>query len=214
MSTPDYPSNRMRDKEQAAPPPPPVDKDIKRVTTNEPKRRKRSLKKQFKNVFFNGDPKSVATHVLFGVLVPAAQDMVIDAVESGVERIVKGESRRSRRGAQQPQSGPTGYVSYNRYSMGGQQQQPRYMSYRGRSMHNFDEIVLTSRAEAEEVIERMFDILNRYDSVSVSDFYELVGAASTSTDHKWGWRDLRGAGVSRVRNGYLLDLPDPEVIDI
>jgi len=40
--------------------------------------------------------------------------------------------------------------------------------------------------------------------------YELVGLDSTHTDHKWGWEELTGAGVSRIRGGYLLDLPEPE----
>lgn len=221
MSTPEYPSNRIgdpgspaasrfKDNEQETPP---VDKDIKRVTSEEPKRRRRSLRKQFKAVFFNGDPKATAEYVAFGVLLPAAQDMVLDAISGGAERIIKGETRR-RRTTSAPPSGPSGFVSYNRYSMGGQraQEPPRYVSHRARASHNFDEIVLTSRAEAEEVIERMYDIIGRYDSVTVADFYELVGTPSAHTDHKWGWVDLRGAGVARVRNGYLIDLPTPEVL--
>jgi len=41
----------------------------------------------------------------------------------------------------------------------------------------------------------------------------LVGLAATHTDNKWGWTDLSGAGVSRIRGGYLLDLPEPEPLD-
>jgi hypothetical protein len=70
--------------------------------------------------------------------------------------------------------------------------------------------VLDQRAEAEEVIDRLFDVVSRYGSASVADLYELVGLDSTHTDHKWGWEELTGAGVSRIRGGYLLDLPEPE----
>ena len=79
--------------------------------------------------------------------------------------------------------------------------------------HDFDEIVLDQRAEAEEVIDRLYDVVSRYESATVADLYDLVGLPSTHTDHKWGWTDLRGAGVSRIRDGYLLDLPDPEPLD-
>lgn len=72
---------------------------------------------------------------------------------------------------------------------------------------------MDERAEAEEVIDRMFELVSRYGSVSVADMYELVGLASTHTDNKWGWTDLSGAGVSRIRGGYLLDLPEPEPLD-
>jgi hypothetical protein len=87
------------------------------------------------------------------------------------------------------------------------------MSQRGRAKHDFDEIVLDQRAEAEEVIDRLYDVVNKYEQATVADLYDLVGLSSTHTDHKWGWTDLRGAGVSRIRDGYLLDLPDPEPLD-
>ena len=70
-----------------------------------------------------------------------------------------------------------------------------------------------NRAEAEEVIDRLFELVSIYESATVADLYELVGLSSTHTDHKWGWTDLMGAGVSRIRGGYLLDLPDPEPLD-
>jgi hypothetical protein len=95
--------------------------------------------------------------------------------------------------------------------MGNRQSGPhRAISRQARSRHNFDEIVLDQRAEAEEVIDRLFDVVNRYESATVADLYELVGLSSTHTDNNWGWTDLTGAGVSRIRGGYLLDLPEPE----
>ena len=85
----------------------------------------------------------------------------------------------------------------------------RVMSRQARSRHDFDEIVLETRAEAEEVIDRLFDLVSRYESATVADLYELVGLPSSHTDHKWGWTDVRGAGATRTRDGYLLDLPEP-----
>jgi hypothetical protein len=55
--------------------------------------------------------------------------------------------------------------------------------------------------------------VSRYESASVADLYELVGLSSVHTDNRWGWTDLTGAGVSRIRGGYLLDLPEPEPLD-
>lgn len=87
------------------------------------------------------------------------------------------------------------------------------MSRQSRARHQFDDIVLDERAEAEQVIDQLFDLVSKYGSATVADLYELVGLASTHTDHKWGWEELMGAGVSRVRGGYLLDLPEPEPLD-
>lgn len=192
----------------------PEDKDIKRVTSGQPIRRKKSLRKQFSETFVAGDMKSAVRYVIMDVLLPAAKDTIVEAGSQGIEKLIFGDSRR--RGARPPVSGPTGYVQYNRYAMGRPSpltSPQRAMSRIARSRHDFDEIVLDSRAEAEEVIDRLFDLVSRYDTATVADLYELVGLASTHTDNKWGWADVRGAGVSRVRDGYLLDLPEPQPID-
>lgn len=185
------------------------DKNIERVTSGEAIRKKKSLRKQFRDTFIAGDLKSSIRYVAFDILLPTLRDMLWEAGSGGIEKLIFGDSRR--RGATPPQSGPTGYVSYNRYAMGGHRMAgpQRAMSRMARARHDFDEIVLESRTEAEEVIDRLFDLVSRYETATVADLYELVGLPSTHTDHKWGWSDLRGAGVSRVRDGYMLDLPDP-----
>lgn len=202
METPEYPPNRFDSKDE-----PKEDKKIERVTHSDPIRRKKSLGRKFKEVFFGGDARTTGQFIIYSVLIPAAKDMIVEAGREGVEKLVRGDSYRRRNA---PSSGPRGYVSYNRYGMDRRatSEPPRPLSSRARARHDFDEIVLNTRAEAEEVIERLFDIVNRYDSVTVSDLYELVGVRSTHVDHKWGWTDLRGAGVVRVKDGYLLELPD------
>lgn len=206
METPEFPPNSEASKRI-------IDKDVQRVTSGETVRRKKSLRKQFSETFIAGDIKTAIRYVMFDVLLPAAKDMIVEAGSTGIEKWIFGDSRRHR-GSTIPVSGPTGYVSYNRYSMGSRMTAPqRVMSRQARARHDFDEIVLESRTEAEEVIDRLFDLVSRYESATVADLYELVGLASTHTDHKWGWSDIRGAGVSRVRDGYLLDLPDPHPLD-
>jgi hypothetical protein len=212
MSSPEFPPNSAVSKKGA-----PQAKNIERVTSGEPVRRKKSLRKQFSETFVAGDAKSAVSYVLLDVLLPAAKDMIVEAGSQGIEKLIFGDSSR-RRGARSPVAGPTGYVSYNRLSssMGGGSRLPgpqRAMSRAARGRHNFDEIVLEQRTEAEEVIDRLFDLVSRYEQATVADLYELVGLQSTHTDHKWGWEDLHGAGVTRVRGGYLLDLPEPEPFD-
>lgn len=207
MDASDFPSNNETSKKGVT-----GDKNIERVTSGEATRRKKSLRKQFSETFVAGDAKTAVRYVIFDVLLPAAKDMIVDAGSQGIEKLIFGDSRR--RGSRSPQSGPTGYVSYNRYSMGDRPgSSQRVISRQARARHNFDEIILDQRTEAEEVIDRLFDLVSRYDSATVADLYELVGLSSNHTDHKWGWTDLHGAGVSRIRGGYLLDLPEPEPLD-
>jgi hypothetical protein len=152
--------------------------------------------------------------MIFDVFVPAAKEMIFELGAQGIRELLFGPQARKRFGGTPPQTGPTGYVGYNKFSQPSMSHQTtgpqRALSRQARARHDFDEIVLTSRGEAEEVISRMFDIVSKYDAVTVADLYELVGFGSSHTDQKWGWTDIRGAGVSRVRGGYLLDLPDPQ----
>ena len=210
MSESEFPPNSQASKKGV-----PSAKDISPVVSSGAVRRKKSLRRQFTETFIAGNSKSAIQYVLFDVLLPAAKDMIVEAGSQGIEKLLYGDSHR-RRGVTRPQSGPAGYVSYGQYShsMGSRQSGPaRAMSRQARSRHNFDEIILDQRSEAEEVIDQLFELVAKYDSATVADLYELVGLASTHTDHKWGWEDLMGAGVSRVRGGYLLDLPEPEPLD-
>lgn len=203
----EYPPNSDTSKE-----PPQEEKDLKQVTSGTVKRKKKSLRKQFTETFVGGDAKTALHYVVFDVLIPAAKDMIADAGSQGIEKLIFGDSRR--RGASPPQAGPTGFVSYNRYAMGSRQTSPqRVMSRQARSRHDFDEIILDERGEAEEVIDRLFEVVSRYGSATVADLYELVGLPGSHTDNKWGWTNLQGAGVSRVRSGFLLDLPEPEPLN-
>ena len=123
----------------------------------------------------------------------------------------RSSSRRSGRSSSTPN---TPYVSYNK--PGGPppwKREERPVSHRARATHDFDEIVLETRAEGEGVIDHMYELIERYQQVTVSDLYDLVGIASAFTDERWGWTDLSGAGVSRSKGGYLLDLPKPIPLD-
>jgi hypothetical protein len=213
----EYPSNSQR-KPPSEGAPKPQEKKIERIVEGEVKRRKKSPGKRFAETFMGGDARSVGGYVMFDVLIPALRDTVVDTFSTGIERLIYGEGRSSRRGSSSYRSaGPGGYVAYNRYAptrpYRNEREEPRNISRRARSTHDFDEIILGTRVEAEEVVERLFDLVDRYEQASVADLYELVGINPNHTDDKWGWTDVRGSRVERTRNGYLLNLPKPEPLE-
>lgn len=89
------------------------------------------------------------------------------------------------------------------------------MSRQARARHDFRDIIIPNRQEAEDVIDTMFDVLSRYGRVEVALLYELTGIQTSHVDHKWGWTEMRGARAVRHprSGGYLLNLPDPEQLD-
>lgn len=96
------------------------------------------------------------------------------------------------------------YVSYMDYK-----KQQRDFS-RG---NRIEEIIFERRGDAEEVLNKMDEIIGNYGYVTVADFYELSGITSSYESAKYGWTDLKTADVHRVRDGYILQLPRAKYFD-
>jgi hypothetical protein len=202
----EFPSNSQTKREDNE------EKRVEKVIVGEIIRQKPSLTKRFASTFFGGDAHGVVGYVVLDVLVPAIKDLVVDVISTGIERAVFGEGRApSRRSGYRP-GGSSGYTQYNRFSSPTHREEPRgrEVARQSRATHTFDDIILATRAEAQEVINRLFDLVGQYGEATVYDFFELVGVTGNYTDRKWGWTDMRGATVTRVRDGYLVDLPRTE----
>lgn len=196
----------------------PVDepKQVHRVVTGEVIRRKTPLGRRLTKNLGGDDTQSVWGFVFGDIIVPAMQNMAYEAVVGSAERtLFRGQSARILGGRSL-----RSHIPYNQYSMAsnkvasGRQNEPRQMSRRGRANHSFDEIVISSRAEATEILSQMQVMAEKYDGVSVSDFYEMCGVSGQWTDQKWGWTHMEGANIQRLRGGgYILNLPRPELLE-
>lgn len=209
----EFPTNSMSSKE----PEPTAPKKVEKVIEGKVIRRKKPFSKRVAEMFIGGDSRTVGSYLLYDVLLPATKDTIADLMSQGVERMLFGEVKSTSRRPSN-RRGQGGYISYNRYSQNSppwdrERKESRNPTRWSRANHDFDEIILDTRTEAEEVIDRLFDLISRYESATVADLYELVGVSGNYTDDKWGWTDIRGADVTRVRNGYLLKLPRPEPLD-
>lgn len=210
----EFPSNS---KSSQPPKPASSEKVVEQVVSGEAALRKKPLGRRLRDVFIGGDTKSVIGYVFSDVLIPQAKDMLTEAVSSGFERLIFGESRPNRRYGGRPQTGP-GPTNYTRYSargnnpIGRQGHEDRRPTVSVRTQ-DIDDILLATRVEAETVVDRMYDLLRDYDSVSVADLHSLIGLSSSYTDQKWGWTDLQGTDVRRVRDGYILVLPKTVPLD-
>lgn len=209
----EFPSNSQNPR--PAQPEKPPEKVVTKIVEGTVSRRKKPLGARLREMFFADSEVSVLDYVMGEVLVPAFKDMVTDAVSQGFERMIYGETRPGRRRPNSSSSGAFGSnpnrVDYSRYSSSRRDDRP---VRRSRSSHEFDEIVLSSRSEAQDVIDSLINYIQKYGRTSVADLYELVGETPHHTDSKWGWTDLDDARVRRVGNdSYLLDLPKNEPID-
>lgn len=208
---PDYQGNskKMKDAEQVPP------KHVERVVVSEVIIQKKSIGRKLKDIFIAADFKTVLRYVASEVLLPAARNMIVDGSTKGVERLLYGESAIRRRNYG---SGPR--VTYNNPIHRSNYRDSPYASSRNappvspepRSLHGRDNFILSTREEAEIVLERMNDIIDTYEVASVADLNQLVGLPTTHVDNTWGWIYLSDVQIRQIREGYLIDFPPAEPI--
>lgn len=190
------------------------EKDVKPVVTGKVVRRKQPWHKKLVRTFVGEEGATgVVDYVVNDLIVPATKELIVDAATSTVERIFLGESPRGPRRHRHSSGGRVDYAGISSRTM--RRDEPRaQMSDRGRMMHNFDDIVLDSRAEVDAVLEDMYELLEKFDAVTVADLYRLLNQTPSFTDTKYGWEGpgaLSGARAARLpRGGYLIDLPRPQ----
>lgn len=203
-----YPSNSKQDKVEDTEAP----KERKKIVQGTVKKKKRSLVKRVGEEFLEDDSQSVGNYILYDVLIPAAKDLISDMINSSLEMFFWGSTRPgTRRVNTKGRSNTTGSrVNYGGLSTGlvRDSRQERTISRGGRARHDFDEIIIETRGEAEEVLAHLIDLTVDYNQATVADLYGAVGISSNFTDDRYGWTDLRGVTPVRARGGgYILNLP-------
>ena len=203
MSDLNYPSNSNSQNK-----PEPEKKELKQIVNAVEK--KETMFSRIRRSFVQEDAHSVGQYLVFDVLIPAAKATLEDLVTQGLGRGLWGSGRpRSSSTLSTPQSRGS-YTSYGSLARPAQQvNQPRDFSDRARASHDFREIVLATRADAESVIQALLDPIEQYGWASVGDLYKLVGIMPSFQDEKWGWDNLVTAGCRPVSGGYILEFPKP-----
>ena len=192
----EYQGNSHKSKEEASREVAPA-KKVQQVAAGKP-RRKNEVRK-LADAFITEDVHSVKDYIIQEVLLPAAKKAISELASSGIDMLLYGEAKSKNRSRNESR------VSYTKYYER-ERDYDRGTRTRARG-YDYDDIILDTRREAEEVLDRMQDLIDNYVMLSVADFYDLVGINGSYTDNKYGWTHLRSADVQRVRDGYLLKLP-------
>lgn len=209
----DYQGNTDKEKDAKG------DKRIVKVVTGEVIRKPESLGRKFRNVFFGGDIKASARFVAADVMLPAFRDLLVDAIVNGAKGVIYGDTTFRRRTPEmRPRvqySNPINRPSY-RDTRDPRERRPYLPDqphpYRNQMHIDRQEVVLARKEDAEIVVERLIDVVDKFEVASLADYYELVGLPSSHVDHKWGWTYLNDIEIRQTRDGYIIDLPPLEVI--
>lgn len=208
MKVPEFPGNSKIPRANE-------EKNVEQVVTGEVVSRKKPVGRRLREALIGGDSQSVIHYIITEVVIPQAKEMITEAVTTGFERLIYGDGRSSRRPSSRPGSG---YVNYGRYSKPGnnpigrttrEERTPAVLQSK-----SIDDILLASRAEAEEILERLGLLIDEYDVATVSDLHKMLGWTANHVDQKWGWESIAGCDIRRARGaGYILNLTKPQPID-
>jgi hypothetical protein len=191
-----YPSNSDKTKER---------KEITQVTKARVKRE--STAKKVVGEIIREDAKSVGETVLWDVIIPTVKNLISDTVTRGIESMLYGGDTR-------PSRSRSGYSDYSGYS------RPKDRRDRSSERRPFrsarhaepdrNEIIFDTRSDANDVIDRMSDLIDQYGQVSLADLNALIGASSNFIDDNWGWTDMGSFNVRQVRDGFMLTHDEPQ----
>lgn len=188
----------------------PNDRKMEKVVTGAVKTRKKNEIRKLTDVFISEDAANVKSYIVMDVLIPSIKKAISDIVTNGIDMILYGETRGKKGGS----SGSK--ISYRNYYERSDDRSRRDDS-RVRNIFDYDDIVIETRGDAEMVLDRMEEALERYKMVSVADLYDAVNITAPYTSNKYGWCDLEVfrsvARVVPVRDGYMLKLPKAMPID-
>lgn len=178
-----------------------AEKKVQTIVSGKVRTKKKGLFQKAVDLMMPDDVVDLKTHMIEEVLVPCAKDTIRDLVDL----MLFGERRGGRSGG-----GKGGTkVSYRDYY---DQKNGRrdYNQVRARSSFELAELVFDTRGEALDVLQAMDDIIARYGTVTVADYYELSGVQSAYTDNKYGWKNIQHADTVSVRGGgFTIRMPRP-----
>lgn len=202
----DYKSNSNKSKTEAVKQA--EEKRVEKVVTGKVVTKKKSGFSKFAGEFISEDAKNIKSYVIGDVLIPAFKKAISDIITDGIDMILYGGNGRSRSGRSNADR-----VSYRSYYDDRRPSDKLTTSRYSSNSYSYDDIILDSRGEAEEVLARMDELMDTYGLVRVADLKDLVGITGSYTDNKYGWTNIRNAEIVHVRDGWMIKMPRAVAID-
>ena len=157
-------------------------------------------KSKFKEAFISEDIVDVTDYLFMDVFVPALKKLIEDVLTNGIRALFYGSTAKSNGRSNISYLTPYDKISSNNGSI------KPYK--RPVDVYNFKDVVFTEKSDAQDALDTLCEIGDRYGAASVADLYQIIRQNPTSIDFDWGWNDLRSARVVyNGRSGYMIDLP-------
>lgn len=173
---------------------------------------KRPATKRFFDFLFAESPKDLAKKVGRDVIIPRMKAGFEEAAGSFLSGMLWGGGSRPPSNIVSGTVLRNGAVNYSGISTQNAMLAARQASVPVQSSGNYQDLVVPTQEIAESYLANMYTLLNQYRVVAVADLYEMAAITPAISDNGYGWTSLDGARISKIREGYLLELPRPTLI--
>ena len=183
---------------------------IKKVVKNPAKIKKKSKLATFAESFFIEDIKSVFSWAATDVAVPALKKLFVEFIDNTANSMVYGKGSVNYRDRRRPVGDNISYRAYwdDRPRRSDVYEDPH------NDVYSYGTITVDTRDEANDTLNQMQDVIDRYGMVLVSHVLEMVKIPPRSTDSNYGWTSIRGAKYVRTMDGrWKIILPKVMPID-
>lgn len=187
---------------------------IRRIARGPVIRKKKSFTQSIAEALVGNGSDNVGGYILYDVLLPAAKNTIQEMVTSGIEMLLFGEARGGSRSRGRDRDRSTiSYGSFYKKSRDDDDRKERRRpSYRDR--FDLNDIYFKDHSDAEDVLDELCELLEDYEEVTVSDYFDLAGIEGATWAHtKYGWNNLRKAYCTHTKHGWAIVLPDPIELD-
>lgn len=142
------------------------------------------------------------------IIKPSIKSFLLDSTIKIAKRCFSSGNRPS--GTTSSSIKPTYSRMYNAESrVPFEEDRPRYSGgyVRSNSIYAFENLTFEDKADAENVLHSLIDIVERDEFVTVARFYELSGQKGKYTDARYGWTNLNGVDIVEDDGGWYIKFP-------
>lgn len=189
-------------------------KQLTKIVDVQPKKVKRNLFTRLVNGVLGPDGlPSIGAYVNDEIIKPAIKNIIYDAITSGLSRTLYGNSVPPRGGHHHIPHRQT-HRPVTQYDKQYRNNEPAQERRVVRASHTVDDYVIPDRFTAVNVLSTLTEAADRYDVVSVADYYDLIGIDAKYTDHNYGWRidTITSATIVATHGGFIIKFPRVEEI--
>jgi len=167
-------------------------------------KKKRTITERLVNLFFSDDIDNVQDYLVHDILIPNVLDTILSMVNNGLDMLF----RDLRKGGRSDDGNP-----YHRDSRERTFVQPdtgrslRSAGSQRKSRAMLNDYYFGNEAEARWVVDQLCAYAEKYDFVSIDDYYQLIGVTGSHVDRNWGWpvASIENAKVCRDRDGWVIE---------